>query len=173
MEKNSCSACDSAFANFADCLNHMRLHKKCVVKCPKCQITFVSLSVLRKHFRQRHPSSSGGPFLKCSVDSCNFADSSPVKVSKHAVGHIIAGQPVFCPFRCRTKKPFGTPNALRIHYLYFHKKMISGEYTDSSANNQQSDQQEQNLVLVERNEFDPKKSGYIFPQPDPRKKCLI
>ncbi|EAT44158.1 AAEL004459-PA [Aedes aegypti] len=52
---------------------------------------------------------------------CEFMSSDFKRITKHVVKHISEGHPVFCPLKCRTGKPFATPNSLRIHNMYFHR----------------------------------------------------
>ncbi|XP_062541993.1 uncharacterized protein K02A2.6-like [Armigeres subalbatus] len=44
-------------------------------------------------------------------------------LTKHVMLHISKGHPVFCPLKCRTGKPFTTTNSLKIHNMYYHRRM--------------------------------------------------
>lgn len=104
----------------------MRIHKSdTVFECAidNCNVVFRSLPAYRNYLRQRHFNISVGSFceFRCSLNGCHNQEQSIKAIKKHANGHILAGQPVYCPLRCRTKKPFATCNSLRIHFMYMHR----------------------------------------------------
>ncbi|KAL1381250.1 hypothetical protein pipiens_013597 [Culex pipiens pipiens] len=121
MVEFKCPACDLAFGDVEACFRHIRIHPQRTIQCPECRVDFRSLEAFKKHFRQRHLAKSAGPVFKCSVDGCEFFENNINKVYKHASWHVAKGQPVFCPFGCKTSKPLPTSNALRIHQMYFHR----------------------------------------------------
>lgn len=136
-----CTICDLQCEGLHIYLQHVKIHRKNnVFQCPfnTCSVKFRSFAAFRKHLKQQH-SAAGitGLLFKCLVVGCDFAANDFSKIMKHAMDHISAGQPVYCPVGCPTKKPFATANSLRIHRMYVHRnrslKMSPSTQKHSSA----------------------------------------
>lgn len=149
MSQITCGICTKFRGDATEYLKHLRVHKNnSRFECAfvNCEILFNSFASYRKHFRQRHIGlTKNDEQLKCLVFQCGFEERSSSAITKHAMQHISAGQPVFCPRRCRTSKPFATAYSLRIHNLYHHgencKKKSSLRNTSASPPHQEEDEE--------------------------------
>lgn len=124
-----CEICNVVYPDIRQFLVHTRIHRYSqIFLCPlaECAKKFGSFASFRKHLRFRHIGPDIGPkksvpSFTCSLAGCGFSEGCFHKIMKHASNHISAGQPVFCPLRCPTRKPFATTNSLRIHKMYAHR----------------------------------------------------
>lgn len=120
-----CVICDLLCDDINAYLQHVKIHRNFkVFQCPvtTCSVKFRSFPAFRKHLKQQHSAGRVPLFSKCLVLGCDFEENDVNKTVKHAMNHISAGQPVYCPFGCPTRKPFATENSLRIHRMYVHRK---------------------------------------------------
>lgn len=123
-----CSVCSAVNRNIKEYLEHIRIHRQeKFFKCPECSKKFGSYPSFRKHIRFRHVNASDCEskcirLFKCCLAGCDFEEGNFERIMKHATVHISSGQPVYCPLRCPTRKPFATSNSFRIHKMYAHRR---------------------------------------------------
>lgn len=128
FENIKCIVCDTVSVNITEYLSHIRIHRRDKqFACPftECEKKFGSFQSFRKHIRFRHVEQnlqSSARSYRCSLAECDFEEQNFERIMRHATAHISSGQPVYCPLRCPTKKPFATSNSFRIHKIYAHRR---------------------------------------------------
>lgn len=128
FENIKCIVCDTVSVNITEYLSHIRIHRRDKqFACPftECEKKFGSFQSFRKHIRFRHVEQnlqSSARSYRCSLAECDFEEQNFERIMRHATAHISSGQPVYCPLRCPTKKPFATSNSFRIHKMYAHRR---------------------------------------------------
>lgn len=121
-----CKMCDLTSENIDLYAKHVRLHRKDNhFECPigDCSVIFMSFVAFKTHLRQRHIGRKRQVQIQCPDLSCNFGCTEFKTLTKHVMRHISEGHPVFCPLKCRTGKPFTTTNSLKIHNMYYHRRI--------------------------------------------------
>ncbi|XP_021699464.1 uncharacterized protein LOC110676326 [Aedes aegypti] len=143
MAEIKCEFCIAVFSDIERFIFHTRVHKdrKCF-KCaiPDCELRFKSFESFKKHLRQRHALLKSRRIFRCSLRSCDFVENSVKLMAKHVAKHLDAGNPVFCPFGCQTRKPFVTVNSMRIHNMYFHRnENVQEKFRKNSASEENAE----------------------------------
>lgn len=118
--------CDVAIENIDFYIKHVRLHKNNKhFECPieQCTVVFKSFAAYKMHLRQRHVGRKKDVQMECPDLSCSFECLEFKLMTKHVMRHISEGHPEFCPLKCRTGKPFFTTNSLKIHNMYYHRRI--------------------------------------------------